>query len=75
MDSLSMSPNTKLEVAIEVLSAKIAKTSKEGYTVNDEKMKELLKEREKMYSGDMQIIDKIIAEYGPEMKKDYEGME
>ena len=74
MDKFNMSPNTKLEVAIEILSSKIAKTSREGYTVNDEIMKDLLNEREKMYSGDMTIIEKIIMEYGPEIKSDYEGV-
>jgi len=74
MQSMEMSDNTKLEVAIEILSAKIAKISKEGYSANDENMKKLLQEREKMYAGDMQVIEKIIKEYGPEIKNDYEGV-
>lgn len=68
----AMSLNTKLEVALEVLSAKIANTSKKGYTVEDEEMKKLLEEREKMYLGDEKVIDKIIEIYGPEIKKNYE---
>lgn len=68
----AMSLNTKLEVALEVLSAKIANTSKKGYTVEDEELKILLEEREKMYLGDEKVIDKIIEIYGPEIKKNYE---
>lgn len=69
-----MSLNTKLEVALEILSAKIANMSKNGYTVQDEEMKKLIKEREKMYSGDQEILEKIINKYGPEIKKNYEGV-
>lgn len=70
----AMSLNTKLEVALEVLSAKIADLSKKGYTVEDEQMKILLDEREKMYLGDEEVLDKIIKVYGPEIKKNYEGV-
>ena len=66
-----MSINTKLEVAIEILAAKIANTSKEGYTIEDNEMKQLLKEREKLYSGNLDVLDKIIDEYGPEIKNLY----
>lgn len=69
-----MSLNTKLEVAIEVLAAKIANTSKEGYSTEDKEMQELLQEREKLYSGDEETIDKIIKVYGPEIKSNYEGV-
>ena len=66
--------NTKLEIAVEIMAAKIAKTSKEGYKVDSEKIKKLIKEREEMYKGNLMIIDRIIEEYGPEIKKDYEGV-
>lgn len=68
-----MSNNTSLEVALEILSAKIADTSKRGYSIEDEEIKILLNEREKMYSGDEEVIDKIIKIYGPEVKRNYEG--
>ena len=42
---IGISQNTKLEIAVEIMAAKIAKTSKEGYTINDEKMQQLIKER------------------------------
>lgn len=70
---MEMSLNTKLEVAVEIISAKIANLSNAGYSVEDEKMKKLLKEMDKMYTGDEETIDKIINVYGPEIKKRYEG--
>ena len=73
IDISKMSKNTKLEVAMEILSSKIANMSKDGYNVEDLKMKELLKERMKMYSGDEETIDKIIKQYGPEIKEKYEN--
>lgn len=73
MKNIKMSMNTKLEVALEIISAKIANLSNEGYSVDDENMKLLLKEREEMYSGNEEVIEKIINVYGPEIKKKYEG--
>lgn len=70
----NMSLNTKLEVALEILAAQIAKTSKQGFTADDVKMQNLLKERDILYSGDEEILNKIIEEYGPEMKKNYEDI-
>lgn len=62
----NISPNTKLEIAVEVIAAKIAKVSNEGYTIKNKKMQELIEERNQMYLGNEQIIDKIIKEYGKE---------
>ena len=67
----NISPNTKLEIAVEVIAAKIAKVSNEGYTIKNKKMQELIEERNQMYYGNEQIIDKIITEYGPEIKNNY----
>ena len=47
-----MSRNTKLEIAVEIMAAKIAKMSREGYTAEDDKMKKLIDERNKMYIGE-----------------------
>ena len=58
-----------LEIAVEIMAAKIAKTSREGIEANDEKMQQLLNERIKMYQGDEEIIKKIINVYGEEIKK------
>ena len=63
-----MNRNTKLEIAVEIMAAKIAKTSREGINPEDEKMRELLNEKIKMYQGDEEIIDKIINIYGKEVK-------
>ena len=63
-----MNNNTKLEIAIEIMSAKIAKTSRENIEEKDEKLKTLLEERSKMYKFDEKIIDKIINVYGKEVK-------
>ena len=70
MESINL--NTKLEIAVEIMAAKIAKMSIEGNRVDSELMKNLIKEREEMYKGNTIIIDKIIKEYGPEIKKNYE---
>ena len=64
-----MNDNIKLEVAIEIMASKIAKTSKQGYDINSNEMKLLLEEKEKMYNCDMDTIDKIINEYGKELKE------
>lgn len=69
----NMSKNTKLEIAVEILAAKIAMTTKLGKTEEDEEIKELMKERDEMYTGNEKIIDKIIKIYGPEIKKNYEN--
>lgn len=70
---MEMSLNTKLEVAVEIISAKIANLSREGYTTENPEMQQLLKEMDRMYTGDEEVIDKIINIYGPEIKKKYEG--
>ena len=64
-----MNDNIKLEVAIEIMASKIAKTSKQGYDINSIEMKLLLEEKEKMYNCDMDTIDKIINVYGKELKE------
>lgn len=62
----NISPNTKLEIAVEVIATKIAKASSAGYTVKEEKMQKLIEERNQMYQGNEQVIDKIIKEFGKE---------
>ena len=61
-----MNANTKLEIAVEIMAAKIAKTSREEQS--EEKIEKLLKEKTKMYQGDNEIIEKIINVYGKELK-------
>lgn len=61
-----MNNNTKLEIAIEIMASKIAKTSREDES--EDKLKILMEERSKMYQFDEKIIDKIINVYGKEIK-------
>ena len=63
--------NTKLEIAVEIMAAKIAQVSKEGYSLKNSNLKNLLEERNEMYKGNDEIIEKIIKEYGPEIKNYY----
>lgn len=67
----NLSLNTKLEIAVEILAAKIAIISRE-YKIENEELKELIEERTEMYKGNEEVIDKIITEYGPQIKKNYE---
>lgn len=66
-----MDNNTKLEIAVEIIAAKIALCTKNGYTLKSREMQTLINEREKMYKGNEKIINKIIEVYGQELKKDY----
>ncbi len=62
-----MDDNTKLEIAIEIMSAKIAKVSKEVCIDKDDKLKELMEERNRMYKFDRNVVNKIITVYGKEL--------
>lgn len=64
-----MNNNIKLEVAIEIMASKIAKMNRQGYDINSDEMKNLLKEKERLYNCDMETIDKIINIYGKELKE------
>lgn len=63
---IKINANTKLEIAVEIMAAKIAKTSREENS--EEKLEKLLKEKTKMYQGDKEVIEKIINVYGKEVK-------
>ena len=64
----------KMDVAIELLADKISRTSRKFIETKDMKYEDelnyLFNERDKMYNGDVNIIDKIINVYGPEIKLD-----
>jgi hypothetical protein len=64
-----MNDNTKLEIAVEIMAAKIAKVARESNGEENEEMKLLLEEKTKMYQFDENIINKIISVYGKEMNK------
>lgn len=61
-----MKDHTKLDVAIEIMALKVAKVLQENSSQKE--INDILKERDEMYSGNMEIIEKIIKIYGPEIK-------
>ena len=65
----------KLDVAIELLADKISKTTQQcNITRNqeyEEELNNLMAEREEVYSGNMETIDKVINIYGNELKKNF----
>lgn len=64
----------KMDVAIELLADKISKTTRKYEITNDleyeNELNNLIIERNKIYSGDINIIDKVINIYGAELKND-----
>lgn len=64
-----MNDNTKLEIAVEIMAAKIAKTSRENSIDKDEKIAKLMEEKIRMYQCDKEVIEKIINIYGKEIKQ------
>ena len=64
-----MNDNTKIEIAVEIMAAKIAMTSRENTPDKEEKLEKLLEERTKVYQYDEEIIDKVINVYGNEINK------
>lgn len=63
-----MNDNTKLELALEIISTVIAKRYREGFDNNSNEIKELLNERDRMYSLDKNTIEEIISKYKLELK-------
>ena len=65
----------KMDVAIEILADKMSKATMQFYNTGNEfyhkEMDELMDEREKLYSGDTAIMDKIINIYGEELKNEW----
>ena len=65
-----MNAFSNLDTAIEIMAYKISNCVKNG---NSEELEKLREERNKMYNGNTTIINKIIDEYGKELKKIYKG--
>ena len=65
---------SNLDTAIEIMSYKIANCMRNAE--KDEKcqleLERLRQERDEMYNGNMEIIHKIIDEYGEDVKKMYQ---
>ena len=61
-----MKINTKdISIATEILAMEFSKNM-----FNSKKMKELLKERDLVYSEDEYTINKVITEYGKELREE-----
>ncbi len=60
-----MNDNVKLDIAIEIMSTKIAK---EMNARNRKQVDALLDEREQMYLGNWDTINKILNEYSKDVK-------
>lgn len=64
----------KMDVAIELLADKISKTTRKFELTNEleyqNELDNLIIERDKIYSGDINVIDKVINIYGEELKND-----
>ncbi len=58
----------KMSIAIEILSMKL---SKEMF--NKEKVNKIFKEKELVYSGDIETINRVINVYGKELKEEMQN--
>lgn len=61
-----MNENVKLDIAIEIMSTKIAMAMENK---NQEEVNKLLDEREQLYLGNWEIINKIIDQYSIDVKR------
>ena len=61
-----MNEHVKLDIAIEIMSTKIAKTMNSG---NKEEVEQLLEERRQMYLGNWNVINKILNVYSKDVKR------
>lgn len=61
-----MNKNVEIEVAIEIISTYMSIEYKNKNFVEVEKLKS---EREKIYRGDICIIEKVMKEYAPKVKE------
>ena len=61
-----MNDNVKLDIAIEIMSSKVAEAMDRG---NKEEIDALLEEREQMYLGNWDVINKILESYSDDVKR------
>lgn len=68
-----MSIYSDLDTAIEIMAYKIAECVRksEEDSKYEAELENLRKDRDEMYNGNMETINKIINEYGAELKKMY----
>lgn len=61
-----MKENVKLDIAIEIMSSKIA----DAFDARDKQLVDnLLEEREQMYLGNWEVIDKILNVYSKDVRR------
>ena len=60
-----MNENTKLDIAIEIMSTKIAQAMNKG---DRKEIEKLLEERKQLYLGDWNVINKILKVYSEDVK-------
>ena len=53
-----MNGNTKLEIAVEIMAAKIAKCYRQGFDSESKEIRNLMNERDEMYKGNEEIVNK-----------------
>ena len=70
MNNNSFNSNIDLEVAIEAISAKISKELAKGSLDNNPALQLLLYEREQLYQGNQEVINKILTIYCKEISKE-----
>ena len=62
----------KMDVAIELMAEKISRTTNQFIKTNNmqyhDELNNLTIERDKIYSGDIETIEKVINVYGKELK-------
>lgn len=63
-----MDKDTKMEIALDIISSKIVNTLKLGCDVNGAMFNNLLLEKEQVYAFNEKVIDKVITVYGKELK-------
>lgn len=65
----------KMDVAIEILADKMSKTTmkfyESGNNIYQDEMIRLMDEREHLYNGDIDTINKVIDIYGEELKNEW----
>lgn len=61
-----MNDNVKLDIAIEIMSSKVADAMDSG---DRQKIDALLEEREQMYLGNWDVINKILDTYSNDVKR------
>lgn len=68
-----MNLNTKLEVAVDIMSTMIARVANNSENFDEEILQNLLYEREEMYKSNEEVLDKIINVYGKILKEEING--